>query len=464
MKRSEILFGVLRIPCDIFASLGALLFAYWLRAENKDLVPWISLLPNAPSLPPFGYYLTYFALPAAGTYILLAAVAGLYGLKATLGPWREIGRIVVISGVWLALVIAWFFLIQRQLFFSRALLLQATALITILVIAERSVILMVQRMFLRCGIGTRSVLSCGGRKLPASVQKSLVRDIRFRYMGHVGGSEEVTDAHSHEPIDLLLHTDPDPGSEETAHLTDYCRSHHIGYAFLPPVFTDVPHQLSISRLGLTPILRFEPTPLDGWGRVWKRGNDLLLGSVFLIVLSPLLLLIALLILLTSGRPVFYVSTRVGQYGRTRISLLKFRTMCVDADERKKGLEYLSHRRDGPLFKIKEDPRTTPVGHLLRHWSLDELPQLLNVVLGHLSLVGPRPHLPEEVAKYTERQHRVFTVRPGITGLAQISGRSDLSFPEEVLLDMRYIEDWSAGLDMWILWRTIFVVLGGRGAD
>jgi lipopolysaccharide/colanic/teichoic acid biosynthesis glycosyltransferase len=139
-------------------------------------------------------------------------------------------------------------------------------------------------------------------------------------------------------------------------------------------------------------------------------------------------------------------------------------MCPDADEKKKSLAYLSHRSDGPLFKIKHDPRVTPLGRILRRFSIDELPQLLNVIVGHLSLVGPRPHLPDEVAKYTQLQRRVFTVRPGVTGLAQISGRSNLPFDEEVKLDMRYIEDWSLGLDLWILWRTVFVVLFGRGAD
>ena len=138
-------------------------------------------------------------------------------------------------------------------------------------------------------------------------------------------------------------------------------------------------------------------------------------------------------------------------------------MVQDADARKQELSEQSHR-DGPLFKIKDDPRVTRVGKLLRRWSLDELPQLWNVIRGDLSMIGPRPHLPEEVEKYTEFQRRVFTVKPGITGLAQISGRSDLPFEEEVRLDLQYIEEWSPFLDCFIFWRTVCVVLRGEGAD
>jgi lipopolysaccharide/colanic/teichoic acid biosynthesis glycosyltransferase len=158
-----------------------------------------------------------------------------------------------------------------------------------------------------------------------------------------------------------------------------------------------------------------------------------------------------------------VSKRVGQHGIGTVPVLKFRTMVKDADARKQEYAELSHR-DGPLFKIQNDPRVTPVGRLLRRWSIDEFPQFFNVVAGQLSLVGPRPHLPDEVQKYREDQRRVFAVRPGVTGLAQVSGRSDLKFEDEVRHDMQYIEEWSLTLDVWILWRTFFVVLWGKGAD
>ncbi|MDD5623468.1 MAG: sugar transferase, partial [Candidatus Peribacteraceae bacterium] len=180
--------------------------------------------------------------------------------------------------------------------------------------------------------------------------------------------------------------------------------------------------------------------------------------------SPLLLLFALGVFIDGGWPVLYVSGRVGERGRGRISMLKFRSMVCDADMRKEEVRILSHRNDGPLFKVHHDPRVTRFGRFLRRWSLDELPQFLNVLIGQMSLVGPRPHLPEEVDQYSHYQRRVFAVKPGVTGLAQVTGRSNLKFEEEVKLDLQYIEEWSVFLDLWILWRTIFAVLKKEGAD
>jgi lipopolysaccharide/colanic/teichoic acid biosynthesis glycosyltransferase len=139
-------------------------------------------------------------------------------------------------------------------------------------------------------------------------------------------------------------------------------------------------------------------------------------------------------------------------------------MVVGADALKEELRERSHRGDGPLFKVKDDPRVTRMGKFLRRWSLDELPQLWNVLRGDLSLVGPRPHLPEEVAKYSDFERRVFAVKPGMTGISQISGRSGLPFSGEVRLDLQYIEEWSPWLDLFILYRTLGVVLKGEEAD
>jgi len=462
MKRSEIIFGIIRIPLDALACMAALLLAYRLREANIDLLPRLQLLTVPGNLPPIDYYVQSFVIPAIIGYILIAAALRLYSLRVTLGPWREIWRVMLASVLWVALVMAWFFLVQKQLFFSRALLVIATVLLTLFALAGRSAFILLQRGLLKRGIGVRTVLSCGGMGLPPIVLQDLTRDIRYAYVGHVSSAANVMQKHTERALDLVLHTDANPQSEETAKLIDGCRSRQIGYAFVPPVFTDVPHLLSIGSIGLTPILRFQPTPLDGWGRVFKRSIDLLLGLFFTIIALPFMIIIALFVVVTSGFPIFYVSRRMSK-GCT-VPVLKFRTMCKDADKQRKELEHLSHRNDGPLFKIKDDPRITPVGKALRRFSLDELPQLFNVLCGQLSLIGPRPHLPDEVAKYSDYHKRVFTVRPGITGLAQISGRSNLSFDEEVKLDLRYIEDWSVVLDLWILWRTFFVVLFGRGAD
>ncbi len=462
MKRSEILFGIARIPLDALSALAALLLAYRLREANIDLLPRLQLLSQQSTLPPLEYYIESFVIPSVIAFVCIAAILRLYSLRTTLGPWKELWRTGLVAILWIALVMAWFFMVQRQLFFSRALLIQSTFLLAAFAMSGRTAVILLQRRFLKYGIGVRTVISAGSRGLPESVSKDLKRDVRYRFLGHVETFSAIRLMHETSPIDLVLHTSANPDSGDTAELIDYCRSHQIGYAYVPPVFADVPHQLSIGNIGLVPVLKFEPTPLDGWGRVIKRCIDLVLGLAIFIVLLPLLLIIALLVLVTSGWPILYISKRTGQYGKGTIPLLKFRSMCVDADQKKKDLTNLSHRTDGPLFKIKDDPRITPLGRFLRRYSIDELPQLLNVIVGQLSLVGPRPHLPSEVEKYALHHRRVFTVRPGITGLAQISGRSNLPFEEEVSYDMRYIEDWSLILDFWILWRTAFVVLFGRG--
>jgi lipopolysaccharide/colanic/teichoic acid biosynthesis glycosyltransferase len=175
---------------------------------------------------------------------------------------------------------------------------------------------------------------------------------------------------------------------------------------------------------------------------------------------PVFVLIGVLVR-RDGGPVFFRQTRVGLNGAT-FTMIKFRSMAVDAERR---LELLGYRNDGsgPLFKMRQDPRVTKFGAFLRNYSLDELPQLLNVLGGSMSLVGPRPPLPTEVAAYGRDARRKLLVRPGMTGLWQVSGRSDLSWEETVRLDLRYVENWSPALDLAILWKTIGAVVHRRGA-
>jgi lipopolysaccharide/colanic/teichoic acid biosynthesis glycosyltransferase len=186
-----------------------------------------------------------------------------------------------------------------------------------------------------------------------------------------------------------------------------------------------------------------------------------LAVMLLIVSSPLLLVISLAILIESGRPIFYRQRRVGFAGK-EFSMLKFRSMVQNADQLRGGLED-SNNYNGALFKVKDDPRVTKVGKFLRRHSLDELPQLLNVAKGEMLLVGPRPCLVNEAEKFDRAAQRRFLARPGLTGLWQVSGRSDLKWDEAVKLDLYYVENWSVLLDLLIVWRTIRVVFGGSGA-
>ncbi len=210
-----------------------------------------------------------------------------------------------------------------------------------------------------------------------------------------------------------------------------------------------------------PLLAVEQPRFEGWSRLVKGAVDRALALVALVVLAPLLLGLALAVRVDSPGPVLYRQERVGVNGR-HFTMLKFRSMVVDADRQVEALQG-ENISDGLLFKMRADPRVTRVGRVLRRLSLDELPQLLNVVGGSMSLVGPRPPLPREVARYDSSVSRRLLVRPGLTGLWQVSGRSDLSWEEAVRLDLRYVENWSLALDALILAKTVRAVLGRSGA-
>ena len=210
-----------------------------------------------------------------------------------------------------------------------------------------------------------------------------------------------------------------------------------------------------------PLLHMDHPEFTGARRVFKSAFDRTCAATALLFCLPLLAVVAVTIRLGDRGPALFRQTRVGQDGRA-FTVFKFRTMVQDAEQRKTQLAALNES-DGLLFKMKRDPRVTPVGAWLRRWSLDELPQLINVLIGDMSLVGPRPALPQEAALYGDHVRRRLVVKPGITGLWQVNGRSDLSWDESVRLDLRYVENWSFVLDLQILWKTWSAVFQGSGA-
>jgi exopolysaccharide biosynthesis polyprenyl glycosylphosphotransferase len=230
----------------------------------------------------------------------------------------------------------------------------------------------------------------------------------------------------------------------------------IAVGFLPHVNSRV----YLDRLGTSPLLTFSSTPHDEIRLLVKRVTDILLGGVFLVLMLPVMLLIALLIRLTSPGPAIFRQERCGLNGR-RFVFYKFRSMCEDAEARRESVEHMSQRT--LAMKIPNDPRLTKVGRWLRKFSADELPQLWNVLKGDMSLVGPRPAIPSEVEQYKRWQRRRLRMRPGLTCLWAISGRDEVDFETWMKLDMEYIDNWSLGLDWKIILRTIPSVLSGRGA-
>ena len=240
-----------------------------------------------------------------------------------------------------------------------------------------------------------------------------------------------------------------------------CEEEGVKTRVLLSFFPQIISKVYLERLGTTPLLTFSATPEDD-SLLIKRGLDFIMAFTALVVLSPLLLILAALVKLTSPGPVFFSQTRCGLGGR-KFTLHKFRSMHADADLLREELEALNEV-DGPVFKITNDPRCTPIGRFMRKFSLDELPQLVNIIKGDMSFVGPRPPLPEEVEKYERWQRRRLRMHPGLTCLWALEGRSKLSFRRWMELDLEYIDHWSMMLDWKIILRTIPIVLVGRGAS
>lgn len=266
-----------------------------------------------------------------------------------------------------------------------------------------------------------------------------------------------------EPVDEVFIT---LSREKHGHLLDAIVSLCEEQGIIVRVQSE-PFELRIARwqvdeLGGVPIVTIRSGPQDSWQLMAKRLIDIFGSAVLLIALAPILALVALLIRLDSPGPVFYIQQRVG-LNRRRFRLFKFRTMAVGADAQQPMLESLNEA-EGPVFKIKDDPRITRIGRILRRYSLDELPQLFNVFKGEMSLVGPRPLPIRDIERIDARWHkRRLSVKPGVTCLWQVNGRSDVSFDHWVRMDLEYIDKWSLGLDMKILLKTIPAVVKGSGA-
>jgi exopolysaccharide biosynthesis polyprenyl glycosylphosphotransferase len=280
----------------------------------------------------------------------------------------------------------------------------------------------------------------------------------LRALGSLGDLDRVL---STERIDEVIIADPAFPQVEAVELVDQCHQRGVRVRIAPSTMEILIHRAEFVPGQSVPLFELGPPVFEGVDFALKRTFDLVGATFLLVLLSPLLLAIVLAVRLTSRGPIVFRSMRRG-IGQRPFKCLKFRTMHTDAEERQADLEELNEA-SGALFKIRDDPRLTPVGRMLRRFSLDELPQLLNVLRGEMSLVGPRP-LPERDYEMLEDWHRKrYLVLPGITGLWQVSGRSELDFDDLVHLDFIYLERWSLALDLTILLKTVPAVLSQRGA-
>jgi exopolysaccharide biosynthesis polyprenyl glycosylphosphotransferase len=265
---------------------------------------------------------------------------------------------------------------------------------------------------------------------------------------------------------------PEAGAELQAGLVALCEELRIRWSIVPWLFGAMASGLRLDMIGAIPLVGPRGSNIEGLNYVFKRGLDLAVATVVLVAVSPLLALAGAAIAITSGRPILYRQTRVGMRGR-RFNMLKFRTMKTQAADRvhrefvrqwiASGRGAMRQPDNGaPVFKLAADDRITPIGRWLRRFSIDELPQLINVIRGEMSLIGPRPPLPYEVEQYEARHWRRLEVLPGVTGLWQVSGRNHLSFEDMVRLDVQYLENWSLATDLKILALTMPELMRGGG--
>lgn len=468
MKKSKLYFGVLRLPIDIIAAMAAFLLAYHLRPIT-DLIPGVQYHFYPELLPDYSEYIK-FSLYATAFLIILFIFNRLYSFKFREGFGKTTIKVVALVSAWLMFIIAYYFLVVHQLFFSRIALAHIWFFSIVFITLGRALILFIESLLLKFGIGQRKVLFVGINNLADQCFRQLSKDKRFNVVGALADKMEsrkmgklkiVGTLNQLEAIVKKYGVDEIIQADETrsSNLLGYCRSNQIKYYFIPDLLRIQRTNVEMEMVDDIPLISLKQTPLEGWGYVYKRVLDVIFSTIFIIFLIPIWLVIPLIIRIDSKGPIVYKSKR--KYKDKVFNIYKFRTMVPDADRIKESLKE-KNERSGPLFKIKHDPRITKLGRFLRKTSIDELPQLFNVLIGNMSLVGPRPHLPEEVDQYESHHYQVFAIKPGVTGLAQINGRSNLDFEEEVKLDVYYIENWSPWLDIKVILKSIGVVFRADG--
>ncbi|MFC1810202.1 sugar transferase [Patescibacteria group bacterium] len=469
MKKSEIAFGILRIPIDILMIILAFVSAYHLRTVT-DLLPGVDLPLDLSIFPPINDYIQFSGW--VGVILLaLFAINGMYSLKTSHKLSREIGKVIWLSIIWILLIIAYYFVI-REFPFSRLVLIYSFVLTIIYISVGRYIINKFQGILLKMGFGKRRILFVGLNKITDELTKSFKNDLRFEIVGSIGADEinNLQELIQNKNVEEIIQTKSDLSKAHAEDILNFCRENHIQYHFVPDIVQVQRTNIDITTPSGIPLISLKPTPLDGWGRVLKRIFDIFGSVLALIIFSPILLITAIAIKIDSkGTIIFkYLDDgnrvkRVGEHGKL-FNFHKFRSMHPKTHNmRYDELAEENTRKGTPMVKIKNDPRVTRIGKFIRNWDIDELPQLWNVLKGDMSLVGPRAHLPEEVEKYDRHHKFVLTIKPGITGLPQISGRSDLDFEKEIKLDTYYIENWSLWNDIKIIFKTFKVVFTGKAA-
>lgn len=416
--------------------------------------------------------------------VLMLQVRGLYRLPRWTTLLDEAMHIVNAVTTATAIVVLYAFL--QRFYPSRLIFIYAWVLTIALLVLKRLVVRVVRERFWLRGVGVDRVLVVGAGRAGQRLMQWLLGQPQLGYQvvgfvddtpppdnwaiathrrvirpEHLGVSADIRSIVRAQRVDEVIIALPPTAHAQMMWIMDQCRAEDVEFKLVPDLFELAMDRVDIHEVAGLPLIGLKPAKIAGWNYWVKRSMDIALSSLVLIACSWLMAIIALAIRLDSSGPVLFRQERVGRNGRL-FTCFKFRTMVRDAESLTEYLEN-EYGVDSRLVKVKDDPRRTRTGRVLRKFSLDELPQFVNVLLGEMSIVGPRPPVPAEVAKYDDWHHGRLLVTPGMTGLWQVSGRSNLTFDEMVRLDLYYAEHWSPWLDVKIMLRTVPAVLLGRGA-
>ncbi len=471
LREKASLLTKLQILLDFLVTLASLVAAVFVYSVTFPAAPPFSLLL-------YRYFpILYFAFPL---WYILFRINGMYDSRRLDTIWMVCWNTVRSVGEGIALLILFSYFLKITTI-SRAFVLLFGAINIVGLVLERIILKQILFSVRSKGYNFRRVLIVGTGNRARAVARKLLdhREWGLQVYGFlsedpseigkpfeqstvIGSLDNIQQIISANPIDEVHIALPLLDLDTITKVLEICEEQGIRTRVMMDLYSPTISQIHLADFHGTPMLTFTASPMGTWETVLKETLDRVAAFVLLFLLLPLFLVISLLIKLTSKGPVFFIQERVGLYKR-RFRMYKFRTMVVNAEELK---DLLLDRNEltGPVFKIKDDPRCTPLGRVLRKTSLDELPQLINVLKGEMSFVGPRPPVPEEVAQYEPWQHRRLSMKPGITGLWQVSGRNEIDFEKWMQLDLQYIDNWSLKLDFIILLKTVPAVLLGRGAS
>lgn len=475
-NNASLIYNACLIVGDFLALVAAFVAAYILRVK-LDPRP---LIEPIHALPYLGIFLT--VLPF---WILIFALLGLYNSNIYEVRFREFGRLLIGSFVGLLFLVFWNFLSSKPIFPARLVPIYGFALAFVFVVLYRNFARLVRTELFSYKIGLTRVLIVGNTDMTRELIGSLINSRRsgYRVMGVVGGQKSVGDynvplyttfnqfleAQPNADLHGIIQTELYAVESRNAEILTYAQEHHVGYKFVPGNSELFVGNLEVELFrSSVPVITVHQTSLFGWGRVVKRLSDLFFGGILLVLASPVMFVVALLNLLTGAGSVFFRQERLTRFDQ-KFMVFKFRTQYKKYDgttpeeafEMMGKPELAKRYRDNGDY-LPSDPRVTPIGRFLRAISLDELPQLINVVRGDISLVGPRALIPQELAVYKKR-HTILSVKSGITGLAQVSGRRNIGYEERRTLDLYYVQNWSLRLDLIIMGKTIGTVFRREGA-